>query len=202
VAIWYFSRPATPDQLYTRISAAAAGEETRELLNVEDEIDEFLERFPDDARQREVQSLREELDLYRRDRRYERQAKMRRTKEPVHPVEQAYLKAIRLAREDPCEALAQLQALLQVYEGMDVGDDEDLQSCLTLAREKATELSEPAKQMAKRNLSLLQDRLDAADQLADSDPQTAREIYRGIITLYRDNGWAEPAVTRARTASQ
>ena len=200
LAIWYFSRPATADQLYRQISAAAAEEETRELLNVEDEMEEFLQRFPDDQRRSEVQSLREELEMYRRQRRYERQAKLRRGANSKHPVERVYLEAIRLADEDPYEAMTKLKALLSVYDGMNAEDDEDLQSCLQLARAKIAELADPAEQTAKQHLSLLSKRLDAAAQLSESDPDKAMAIYQGIIALYQDKAWADSAVSTAREA--
>jgi hypothetical protein len=79
-------------------------------------------------------------------------------------------------------------------------DDDDLASCLQLAREKMTELAEPAKKMAEQNLSLLQERLNAAEQMLNSDPDKAEDIYRGIIALYHNETWAEPAVARAREA--
>ena len=163
-------------------------------------MEEFLQRFPDDRRRSEVQSLREELEMYRLRRRDERQAKLRRGGDSKHPVERVYLEAIRLADEDPYEASTKLKALLSVYEDMGAEDDEDLRSCLQLAREKVAELTDAAEKMTNQHLSLLGKRLDAAAQLAESDPDKAKAIYQGIIALYQDKAWAESAVARAREA--
>ncbi len=202
LAIWYFSRPATADQLYRRIAVAAAEEETRELLSVEDEMEEFVRRFPEDERRAEVESLQEELNLYRLQRRYQRQAKLRRIGEATHPVERVYLDAIRLADEDPHTALVKLQALIDVYDDAKPAEDEELEDCLRLAHDKVAELTAAAEKMATQNLALLQLRLQFAAGLSDSDAQRARAIYRGIIALYSDKPWAQPAVSAARDALQ
>ena len=54
--------PLSDDALYGRIMDVAREGESGDLAKVEDEIDEFLQRFPDDERAQEVRALHEELD--------------------------------------------------------------------------------------------------------------------------------------------
>ena len=55
--IWYFSRPVSAEALYGRIMDVAREGESGDLARVEDEMDEFLSRFPTDERAQEVRAL-------------------------------------------------------------------------------------------------------------------------------------------------
>ena len=48
---WYYTRPPSADQLFVRIQDYAAAGDPERLLDAEDDIRRFLERYPDDPAQ-------------------------------------------------------------------------------------------------------------------------------------------------------
>ncbi|MFW6168948.1 MAG: protein kinase domain-containing protein [Planctomycetota bacterium] len=199
-AITYFSLPATADSLYREIMAVAADGEPSDLVKVESEIDEYLERFPETEKYGEVRELRRELDLYRLEKQYERRARLRRNTEDLGPVERAYIDATRLATRAPLAAAEQLRAIVDVYSGADISDED--RRCLELAREQRRDLEKKSRELFDDELEVLHGRLDAAAAMADENPDRARALREGIVALYRAKSWAQPAVKRAQAALQ
>lgn len=198
--LWYVTRPLTADQLYRKIAAVAKSDEPRALSSVEDKMDEFLIRYPNDTRRDEVTALREDLRLYRLQRQYERRARLQTNNKSLNPVQRAYLEATRLATNDPAAAARKLQALLNVFSG--AKNNKDVEQCLKLAREQLKQLQASAKELSKTQLKELFEMLDRADQLQATKPDQAAAIRRGIIELFGGKLWAEPAVQRAHAALQ
>jgi serine/threonine-protein kinase len=196
--IWYFSRPLSDEALYGRIMDVAREGESRDLVSVEDEINEFLQRFSTDDRAQEVRTLHEELDLYRLQRQYERRSRLRGGSETLGPIERAYVEATQLAAVNPQAAIVKLQALLNVFSGGEPSKSD--QRCLKLAREQLDQLQARGQDVSAADLKAIQQRLDTADALSRDDPTQAAAIRRGIIELYGDKPWAEPAVSRARAS--
>ncbi len=193
--IWYVSRPATAESLYQRIVEVVNDSDAEDLSDAAGAIEEYLRRFPDAPQYPEVKALHEELQLDRLQRRYERRARLRGGTDAMGSVERAYVDASKLAKSDPVAAAEQLQAILDVYTGAD--NSEDDQRCLTLAQESLEELQATGNALYDQELTLLQQRLDAADALSESQPDRAEAIRRGIVTLYANRSWAQPAVARA-----
>jgi hypothetical protein len=198
IAIWYVSRPAGADVLLHRITEVAKEGETSDLTRVEGSIDEFLDRFPDHPQSGEIRALREELNLYRLQRRYERRARLRGGTDTLSPIERMYVETTRMAQSDPRGAAVKLRALVDVYAGSDT-DPAD-QRCLMLAREQIEQLRLRADQVAAEDVAVIHQRLDQADSLRESDRERATSIRRGVIELYDDQPWARPVVERARAA--
>jgi hypothetical protein len=198
VAVWYLSRPASAESLYKKIMAAAESGNTADLVNVESEMAEYLERFPEARPAAEVQELAQELDRYRLKRRYERRARLRGGTDDLGPVERVYVKATHAATLDPLAAAQQLRAIINVYEGTTLSEQD--QRCLGLAREQLQDLEAKGQEQFAEMLAALQERLDAADAMAQEQPERARDVRQGIVTLYADSVWAAPAVQRARAA--
>jgi len=198
--IWYFSRPLSAETLYSRIMNVAREGASGDLVSVEDEINEFQERFPADDRAQEVRALHEELDLYRLQRQYDRRARLRGGSETLGPIERAYVEATQLAAVNPHAAILKLQALVDVFSGGQPTTSD--QRCLKLAREQLDQLQARAKVVSVADLQVIQQRLDEADRLDIDDPAQAATIRRGILELYGGQPWAEPAVSRATAALQ
>ncbi len=196
--IWYFSRPASDDTLYNRIMEVSKDGEPADLVKVGNDIDDFLTRFPTDERAPEIRALHEELELYRLQRRYERRARLRGGSDSLGPLERAYVDATQLAATNPRAATAKLEALIAVFSTGQLSEAD--QRCLRLAREQLDQLQAKNEAVAVADLKEILRRLDDADQLAPDDPERAAAIRRGVIELYQDKPWAEPAVARARAA--
>ncbi len=196
--VWYFSWPATAASLYRDIMAVAKDDATGDLSDVESKIDEYLRRFPDGEHHGEVEELREELDLNRLQRKYERRSRLRGAADAWGPVERTYAEATSLASTDPIAAAEQLRALLDVYGEATISDAD--KRCLNLAREQLPGLEEKGRLQFADQLQAIAQRLDAADAVAAAQPDRAHAIRAGVIALYGTKAWAQPAVQRAQQA--
>ena len=194
---WYFLRPPSADALYAAIRAAAQDSREESLLDVEQEISTFLARFPADGRSNEVRQYQEEVELMRTGRSLFALARRRGQRDGLAPVQRMYVEAIRQKDENPERAIADLQALIDLY---DDDADEPTQQCLTLARRQLERIGEQVYRYAPDQLKSIEQRLQRAEQIQASDPQRARQIWRAIIKLCRDKPWAHEVVGEAETA--
>ncbi|MGQ9575351.1 MAG: serine/threonine protein kinase [Thermoguttaceae bacterium] len=202
---WYLLQPPSADALYARITAATSdrraqsGLKVDALLTVQPEIEEFLRRYSDDSRAVLLREYQREIELHQLQRQFERRAKGLTHPEGLLPIERAYLEAISYAALDPERGLVKLQALVDLYR-----DRTDLSGpagqCLELARRQLQELRRRLERPNAESLAELGQRLERAEQLRQSDPETARGIWRAIVELYQDKPWAAAAVGRARQA--
>ena len=194
---WYLLQPPSAGQLYERISAGTSGGDVDSLLQVEDDVNEFLTRFPNDPRCESLQEQMTEIELHRLEKKFERLAKGFVGGESLLPIERSYLEAINYARIAPELGAVKFRALIDLYD-RPVGKLGPTGKCLELARRRLKRLRTQLDQQTGRHLELVQDRLDWAEQ-PTTDPNRAAAIYRAVIELYRDKPWAADAVRRART---
>jgi serine/threonine-protein kinase len=190
---WRATRPSSADQLAAEIEqlmeaddnvAAAAG------------IGDFLERFPDDPRRRQIERYRQDLEVARLERLMERKARTSRIRETMPLIEATYLHAVQIARSDPAAAIAELESLLAVFGTEPESSDED-RACLELARKQLERLRESVQQSTQVHRESLAQRLSKAQSLFESDPEAARAIWQGIVDLYADQSWASQEVAEA-----
>jgi hypothetical protein len=198
LAVWYFLQPPSADRLYERIQARLDGSGAT-LVQAEGDIEEFLVRFPRDHRAGQVREYQQEIALYRLERKFDRRAKELPNSERLLPVERAYLEAINYARLDPDRGVAKLRALIDLYDHRPATSGPTGQ-CLELARRRLEQLRRQVDPEAAARLDMLQDRLDAADELRPTEPDRARTMYQAVVELYADKPWAAEAVGRARAA--
>jgi len=197
--VWYLLQPPTADRLYERIATTTTNESIESLLQAEDDISQFLQRYPADPRAFKLRRFQREIDLYRLERKFDLRVKGLASTESMLPIERAYLEAIGYARVNPEQCLIKLQALLDLYQyssdtGGPVGD------CLLLARRRLAQLKQEIEKYAADQVDLIQSRLDEADKLVPTDPRRAAAMYRGIIELYSNKPWAADALQRAHAA--
>ncbi|MFZ5832305.1 MAG: serine/threonine protein kinase [Planctomycetota bacterium] len=196
--IWYALQPPSADSLYERIRTEHE-EGTSELLGVEDEIDEFLVRFPNDTRSATLRTYRNEIELYRMERRLDRRIRNLRPDESLLPIERAYLEAVGHVQTDPDEAIRKLRAFIDLFnQGGDMTGPTGL--CLTIAGRKLEQLELQQARAVPELLSNLGQRLREAKMSEDETPQRAAEVYRAIIELYDEKPWAKSVVAEARQA--
>ncbi len=199
VLIWYFLQPATAETLFDRIEARTAGNDPESFRQAEDDIHEFLLRFPADSRCGRLRDYQQEIELDRLQRKFERRTKGLGVAESLLPVEQAYLDAMNYWRLDPERAMAKFQALLDLYDQPSARVGPTGQ-CLELARRQLARLRGRFDAPATEQLDLVQSRLDLADQLRRTDAARAEAMYRAVIELYAHKPWATAAVRRAQAA--
>lgn len=194
---WYLLRPPSADALFERITAKTSNSTIDAYLAAEADMREFVMRYSDDSRCDQLYEYLREIDLNRRERKFELHARGVDSIETLLPVEIDYLEAINYARLNPEQGIAKLQALLDLYQSRkDISGPTG--QCLELARRRLAKLRERLQQTAPDHLALIQDRLDQADKLDATDPRRARTIRQAVIELYGGKPWAAEAVRRAQ----
>jgi eukaryotic-like serine/threonine-protein kinase len=196
LTVWYLLQPPSAETLYARISAAAA---EGKIEYATTDIDEFLHRYSDDTRSREVWQYQRAIELDDMKRRLELRARTEGGRQRLLPIEIACLDAIHESAQDSRRALAKLQALVVLYR-----DKSDLPErageCLELARRQIEQLRQRPEKGNGNSLAELDERLKHADDLQPTDPDAARTVRQAIIELYQDKPWAADAVQQARKA--
>jgi serine/threonine-protein kinase len=201
---WRMSQPATADDLYREIAEHLNNEGGGDDLGpVESEIKAFLKRFPQDARANEVSQLSDELVLQRRER------QLRKGLLPgageTHPVASIFGEAIRIREYDPARAAEMLEDLLALYpaDGEAAAKlSESQRTNLALAKRELSLLRERLADQAAQQLPELKQRLTAARQLEQSNPEQSAAMYQALVDLYAGHAWAAAAVTEARERLQ
>ena len=209
LATWYMLRPASADALYERIVATTAAHTIKSYRQAEDDIGEFLMRFPHDPRAAGLREYSREIELDKLETRFELRAKGLLASESLLPIETAYLEAINSAKQDPSRGAAKLQALLDLFgagpqqagsKGRRTEQAGPTAQCLELARRRLKQLGEQIDRSTAIELAWIQSRLDQADEISAREPAAARAMRRAVIELYQDKDWAAPVVQRAKKA--
>ncbi|MCS7237675.1 MAG: serine/threonine protein kinase [Thermoguttaceae bacterium] len=199
--VWYSLQPPTADQLYNRVIRQAEAGGVDALLVVEDDIAQFLLRFPDDPRVGKLQEFRNEIELYRLERQFERGLRGQMELGKLAPVERAYLEAIGLLRIDPDLAAEKLEALIALYspsEGSANDPTGPAHQCVELARRRLARLREELDKAQGDLLQALESRLRQARALQETEPERALALCQAILTLYEGKRWAAQIVAEAR----
>ena len=163
---------------------------------IDDEVAEFLSRFPEDPRSVEVRSYADELELQRLARRLRVQSRLRGDA-ATHPAEQIYADAVALVDADPSQAATMLTDLLALYPPAEVADDV-VRPYLVLAERQLDKLQQTLKQRAGEQLPRLVERLASAKRLEVNAPQRAAAMYEALVRLYADEPWAAHVVEQAK----
>jgi serine/threonine-protein kinase len=196
---WYLLQPPSADALYRRIAAQTQAGTRDALLDCEDQIREFLMRFPGDPRCEELRQDARQIDLLGLERKLELRAKGLLSGGSLVPVERLYLEALGHVGLDPDVGLAKFQAIIDLYGS--AGDRSGpTAQCVELARRRVAQLREQLDMQAQEHLALILDRLGEADRIRPRDPVRAEAVYRAVLELYAGKPWAAEAVHRAQQA--
>ena len=198
-AAWWLLRPPSPDALYEKIDRLVSAGDVDELLEAEAPIEEFLNRYPDDVRGPKVAGFREQLNLARMERRFDREARRLNKSESLTAVERAYLVAVHLAESDPERALSRFRALVDVCEATP-GNGETIRRVLELSRRQAGRLDEQVQKNAAADRLWAEEEFERAEKLASKDPAAARKIWEAIVELLNETPSASEVVEKARGA--
>ena len=196
---WYMLQPPSADALYRRIQRQTEGGSAEGLLQAEDDIRQFLARFPRDRRSDPLKDYAERIDISHLEHRLELQAKGLNLPTSRSPVERSYLDALSTARVDPESGMAKFQAMIDLFQSpKDVSGP--TWRCVQLAKRRLSEFREQYEAQSQEQRTLVEERLRRADELRKTDPERAKAIYRAVIVLYQDKAWAKDVVQRARSA--
>ena len=196
---WYMLQPPSADGLYRRIQRQTEGESAEALLQAEDDIRQFLARFPHDPRSETPEGLAERIEMSHLERRLELQAKGVNVQTSLSPVEREYLDALNTARVDPEAGIAKFQAMIDLFESpKDVSGPN--WRCIQLAKRRLGEFRQQYEAQSQEQRTAVEERMKRADELRKTDPQRAKAIYRAVMVLYQNKAWAKDLVQRARAA--
>jgi serine/threonine protein kinase len=193
---WWLMQPATADALYATIVDADVDDPDK-LLQVEDEVGEFLARFPDDLRTDDVRRRSGELELQRLAKQVRSRAKLSGGK-GTHPAEQIYMDALAIDDSDPARAAEMLTSLLALYPKA-ANNDEDVARILVLAQRKLPTLQESVAKQVVEQMPQLEDRMRVAHNLEATDRSAAMRMYEALIDLYGDEAWAKNVTDAAQS---
>ncbi len=209
--VWYMLQPVDADTLYERIQTQVADHSETSLLAAEEDITDFLSRFPGDRRVPLLREYASEIELIRLERRLQFRLRHEMTNQVVSPIERDYLDALRLAEEQPEEAIEKFRALIDLYgtraapEGSASTDDEPRplpttprERCVELARRRLEMLEQQLEPVLASHREMIVKRLDYADSIADAHPLEAAKIRRAVVELYGERSWATDLVERAQ----
>lgn len=192
---WWLMRPATADELYATMSQLWE-KENADLSKIDDELAEFIQRFPNDGRLSEVQSYADELELQNLERKLRTRAKPA-SGQALHPAEQVYADAVALAETDPGRAAQMLGDLLALYPAAkDV--DASARPYLVLANRQLAKLRKLLDRQAGEQLPQIAERLRTAQGLEAVDREKSKRMYQALVNLYANEPWAAKVVGEAR----
>lgn len=197
---WWLTRPSSADDLYAKIENYIGENGEANLNAIEDEIGEFMVRFPDDERTANLRPYADELELRKMERKIRFKSRVTGSSES-HPVAELFSQANALRETNPERAAAILQDLLTLYPSdgsANASMSEDMRQYLTLAERELAKLQKGIDAKAKEQLPMLRDRLLAAERLQAESPEQAAAMYRALIDLYGDQPWAAELIGEAR----
>ena len=194
LAVWYFLQPPPADQLHKTIAGASRGDE-QQLLEIENELTAFLKHYPDDPRAQSVREIRQQLEIFKLERRAKSQARFLNKRYPESPIGPEYQAAIELADSAPEKAAERLQSLIALYQYP--GQPPSISVFLDAANKQLPQIERRVEELEQSNLPLLEQRLQEALDAFPQNPETTRDICRAIVVLYREKPWAEGVVSRA-----
>ncbi len=196
---WWMLQPSSADDIYATITAAVDSGDDGQLLSVRADIDEFLERFPDDERLVEVQALADEAELVRRVKLLQRKAAQVGGAQELSAIEQAFLDCLQTRAKDVALAREKFTAFLSVF-----GQLENLEP----GERRLVELAQFAKRAGERlplqPAPAAQAQLETLIQSAEKalPAQRLQRYYEDLLLLYADKPWADEQMQRIRKKMQ
>jgi len=197
LAVWYLMRPPSAETLYDTIAEHAEEDRLDKLLLVDEEIEEFLRRYPNHPRAGKVAAFREDMLLARTERKLRTRVKLADRRGDLLPVERMYVEAMRFAEDRPEIAIERLRAIADLYGGEpELKPNEEL--CLKLARRQFDRLRAKVYQYAPEERKEYEARFRAAEKIRETDPERARRMCAAIVELGADKPWAAKPVADAQ----
>jgi len=195
--VWYWLQPPNSETLYAEIKAASKEGKIDRLVDAEGKIKDFINYYPGDRRVFEMHAYLEEIDMARLERRFEFRAKLHSKHDGLLPIERAYFEAIGYVHLEPALGRKKMQALVDLFRDESNGSKQ-ARECYLLAQKQLERLDAQFQRHAADDLTVLENKLNAADRLQASDPEGAAKIRRAVVELYTEEPWAEAPVRRAR----
>jgi eukaryotic-like serine/threonine-protein kinase len=198
--LWWFLQPPSEESLFAKIQAATNKDDPASILAVEEDTQNYLQRFPDNEHAEIVKQVKNEIDLQHMEQRFRLRTRLSLSRdETLSPVEHDYLEAMNYLPINPDITASRLQAIIDLY-GSQQSRSEITADCAELAKRELKHLREQSTKASPEYLKMIGANLQRARQLQRSSPDEAKAIWQSIITLYGDKPWATKQVAEARAA--
>ena len=189
----YFSQPANPDRLYEPIAAAVTSGDESRLLDIEDQIDAFRDKYPNDPRLDELDAASEKIEYLKRLRFLQRRSSNR------YPGQDAMVSVLRdivdIKDTQSEMAKSKLAAFAEAYP-LELLDPKE-QTWVRFARKLDEELHSQVESTSdKIRYTQLENHYQKVMQSGSPNQELAIRL-RALCLLYSQENWALPIVTKA-----
>jgi serine/threonine protein kinase len=196
--VWWKLQPQSADEMYANIMTAVSSGDESSLLNITDDLTEFMERFPADERSIDIQALKDEADLIRRVKLLQRKAARAGGVNELSAAEQAFLDAIQTRSQDFQQGQMKLAAMISVFsiDNLDPSDQR-LVELAQYARKVGAAVNLTKDPIAKAQLDVM---IQSAEKAMS--PERLKQFYDHVLMLYADKPWAKEQIDRIRKKQQ
>jgi eukaryotic-like serine/threonine-protein kinase len=195
--VWYWLQPPSAEKLYAKITEASKEGDVNRLLEVEPEIISFQTYYSGDRRMTELQGYLDEIELHRLEKKFQFRARFLSKNDGLSPIERAYFEAIGYLHLEPSLGRRKLEALVTLYRG-EAQATKQQRDCLLLAQKQLDRLDARNREQAAADQRVVESQLKRVEELAKTDPTTARKLLEAVEELYGGEPWVEPLLEKAR----
>jgi serine/threonine-protein kinase len=184
--------PPTAEQLFTTIQDKA-----QEPDRVLDEINQFLELYPDESRADNIAKLQKAAEAIYKYRTLANTLTVRsRSPEGLSEVESKFLELANLASESPSMAAEKMRAFVRFNESFELEPRD--QDCVDAAIGFAVKLKFERRTKAQQQLARIQAAMIQANKITDINESL--KVYQSTLELYKDVDWRDlPNPKRGRS---
>ncbi len=164
-----------------------------QLVNVKDELEDFVTRFPDHERVDEIRGYLAFVERAAAPRRIRLKFRLRGFA-ALSPPEQHFFEALQFAETDPEKAARHFQSLITIYESLP--DQPESARCIEGARAELEKLNKSIEQFKVANRLVIKQAIEKAKQ---ADVEKRRQIINALIERFGDRAWAADLMTDAKS---
>lgn len=190
---FYFSRPVNPDLLYEPIAAALTSGEDARLLDIEDQIEAFRGKYPNDPRLDKLDAAAEQIEYLKRLRFLQSRSSTR------YPGQDAMVSVLRdiVNIKDAQSAIAKSKlAAFETAYPLELLDAKE-QAWARFARQLHAQLDSQVESASEKiRYSQLENHYERLMQSGAPNQQLTLRL-QGLIHLYSKETWALPIITKA-----
>ena len=189
---WALTRQPTADQLYEQITQSI--ESGNNPTIVEDEMNLFLQQYPDDERVVTVERQLDAIAAKRLPRKLSRILQFGGTGQ-LNDAQREFLGALRVSETDPQNGLRFMVALVGVY-----GDsvDPETLACVESAEQQITWLMEVVAKQTEDRKAVIAEALARFEQQPAPSSTTIRDMCESLIVLYGNDPTVRAAMEPIR----
>ncbi len=196
---WWMMRPRSPDTLYDLVIAAADSGDDSELLAIQDIVEEFVERFPNDPRRAELELLGNEAELIRWTRILRQRANRRGGADEMSAIEQGFLECMNARGQDPSRGKELTAAFIGVF-GQAASLSQSDQRLVRLAKYSLSRLDLVSAKPIPAASRELEDLIRQVEGTVPSHKLS--EFYAHLNKLYGNKPWARQHLNRLQQRLQ